>query len=34
MKQKEYKGDMPTFSAGFFDRFFIKASASKKGEEQ
>ena len=34
MKQKEYKGDMPTFSAGFFDRFFIREPANKKGDEQ
>ena len=30
MGQKEYKGDMPIFSAGFFDMFFIKASGRKK----
>ena len=33
MKQKEYKGDMPTFSAGFFDMFFTKEPVNKKREE-
>lgn len=30
MGQKEYKGDIPIFSAGFFDMFFIKASGRNK----
>ena len=34
MKQKEYKGDMQIFSAGFFDMFFTKEPVNQKGEEK
>lgn len=33
MEKEEYKGDVPTFSAGFFDMFFLKGSKNKKEEQ-
>ena len=30
MENEEYKGDMPVFSAGFFDMFFLKPGKNKK----
>ena len=34
MEKQEYKGDMPIFSAGFFDMFFVKVPLNKKGVEK
>lgn len=33
MEQEEYQGDIPIFSAGFFDMFFIKIPENKRKKE-